>query len=50
MTAAATARRLLRAGFGPTPPMSRRPAGNAHDARALCACGRKAGLEDFPYG
>jgi hypothetical protein len=35
---------------GPTYPMSRRPAGIAHDARALCACGRKAGLEDFSYG
>ena len=34
----------------PTTPMSRRPAGIAHDARALCACGRKAVLEDFCYG
>ena len=34
----------------PSHPMSRRPAGMAHDARALCACGRKAGLEDFSYG
>jgi|PlaIllAssembly_1097288.scaffolds.fasta_scaffold528273_3 hypothetical protein len=45
-----TARRAIRAGFVPTPPMSWRPAGIAHDARALCACGRKAGLEDFSYG
>jgi light-harvesting complex 1 beta chain len=29
----------------PRYPMSRRSAGMAHDARALCACGRKAGLE-----
>ena len=34
----------------PTYPMSRRLAEIAHDARALCACGRKAGLEDFSYG
>lgn len=35
---------------GPTYPMSRRLAGIAHDARALCAWGRKAVLEDFRYG
>lgn len=46
----AAARRPMRAGLVPTPPMSRRSAGIAHDARALCACGRKAGLEDFSYG
>jgi hypothetical protein len=34
----------------PVYPMSRRPAGFAHDARAVCAWGRKAELEDFPYG
>ncbi len=30
--------------------MSRRLAAAAQDARAMCACGRKAELEDFPYG
>lgn len=35
---------------GPTTPMSRRPAGVAHDARAAVRMGRKAVLEDFPYG
>jgi hypothetical protein len=32
------------------PPTSRRCAAAAHGARVLCACGRKAELEDFPYG
>jgi hypothetical protein len=30
--------------------MSRHLAEAAHVARALCACGRKAELEDFLYG
>jgi hypothetical protein len=34
----------------PTHPMSRRLAEIAHVARALCAWGRKAQMEDFPYG
>jgi hypothetical protein len=36
--------------LAPTLPMSWRLAGIAHDARALCAWGRKADLEGFPYG
>jgi hypothetical protein len=32
------------------PPTSRHRAAAAHGARVLCACGRKAELEDFPYG
>lgn len=35
---------------GPTYPMSRRRAEIAHDARALCAWGRKAVSGGFPYG
>jgi len=44
------ARTPLCAGPCPALPMSRRPAGIAHDARAVCAMGRKADLEDFSYG
>jgi hypothetical protein len=39
-----------RAGPGPAFPMSRPPVGIAYGARALCARGRKAVLEDFSYG
>jgi hypothetical protein len=35
---------------GRTLPTSRRFAAAAQLARAVCACGRKADLEDFPYG
>lgn len=47
MTAARTVHHV---GLRPAIPMSWRLAEIAHDARALCACGRKADLEDFPYG
>jgi|PlaIllAssembly_1097288.scaffolds.fasta_scaffold1077067_2 hypothetical protein len=39
-----------RVGPGPTPPMLRRVAAAAHVARALCACGHLADLEEFRYG